>query len=61
MKGIHRGKKGVMPLAAERSIKDVVTDFLASAPELEALAAYRLPDSLQQWAHDLLEKIAWAS
>jgi hypothetical protein len=47
-----------MSLAPERSftIKDVVTDFLASAPPLEALADYRLPEALQQRAHDLLEK-----
>ncbi len=36
-----------MPLAPERSIKDVVTDFLSAAPTLLEIAAYRLPDDLQ--------------
>lgn len=45
-----------MPLAPEKTIKDVVTDFLASAPALEEIAAYRLPDELQIRAHDLLDK-----
>lgn len=45
-----------MTLAPEKTLKDVVTDFLASAPSLEEIAAYRLPDSLQIWAHDLLDK-----
>ncbi len=36
--------------------QDVVTDFLASAPSLEEIAAYRLPDPLQARAHLLLEK-----
>jgi len=40
----------------ERTITDVVTDFLGSAPTLEDIATYRLPDDLQQRAHDLLEK-----
>lgn len=39
-----------------RTIKDVVTDFLGSAPTLEEIAAYRLPDELQERAHDLLDK-----
>lgn len=38
------------------TIKDVVTDFLGSAPTLEQIAAYRLSDVLQERAHDLLEK-----
>ncbi len=38
------------------NIADVVTDFLSSAPTLEEIAAYRLPEHLQQRAHDLLEK-----
>ncbi len=45
-----------MPVAPEQTIKDVVTDFLASAPALEEIAAYRLPDELQERAHKLLEK-----
>jgi hypothetical protein len=45
-----------MPLAPEKTIKEVVTDFLGSAPTLAEIAAYRIPDELQQRAHDLLEK-----
>lgn len=40
----------------EKSIADVVTDFLGAAPTLEEIAAYRLPDDLQARAHRLLEK-----
>jgi hypothetical protein len=40
----------------EKTVKEVVTDFLGSAPSLEELAAYRLPDELQERAHQLLEK-----
>jgi len=39
-----------------RTLTDVVTDFLSSAPSLEGIAAYRLPDDLQRRAHELLEK-----
>ncbi len=39
-----------------RTIKDVVTDFLGSAPTLEEIAAYRLPADLQDRAHQLLDK-----
>lgn len=39
-----------------RTIADVVTDFLSSAPTLQEIAGYRLPDDLQQRAHDLLNK-----
>ena len=42
--------------APERTISDVVTDFLGSAPTLEEIAVYRLPDDLQQRAHELLDK-----
>ena len=42
--------------APTKTIKDVVTDFLGSAPNLDALANYRLPDDLQEHAHQLLEK-----
>jgi hypothetical protein len=45
-----------MALAPEITIKDVVTDFLGSAPSLEEIAAYRLPDELQVRAHGLLDK-----
>lgn len=45
-----------MALAPERTVSDVITDFLSSTPTLEAIASYRLPDDLQQRAHELLEK-----
>ena len=45
-----------MMFTPEKTIKDVVTDFLGAAPTLEEIAAYRLPDELQARAHDLLEK-----
>ena len=45
-----------MSLAAEKTIKDVVTDFLGSAPTLAEIAAYRLPVELQARAHELLDK-----
>lgn len=45
-----------MAFAPEKTIKDVVTDFLGSAPTLEEIAAYRLPEALQARAHELLEK-----
>ena len=45
-----------MALAPDRTIAEVVTDFLSDAPNLEEIAAYRLPDDLQQRAHELLDK-----
>lgn len=45
----------VIPTPA-KTVKDVVTDFLASAPSLQALADYRLPEDLQAYAHSLLDK-----
>lgn len=45
-----------MALAPEKTISDVLTDFLGSAPTLEEIAAYRLPDELQERAHTLLGK-----
>lgn len=45
-----------MSFAPEKTIKDIVTDFLASAPTLEEIADYRLPNELQTRAHTLLEK-----
>jgi hypothetical protein len=42
--------------ATTRTLKDVVTDFLASAPRLEEIIAYRLPADLQSRAHLLLSK-----
>jgi hypothetical protein len=45
-----------MSIAPEKTVKDVVTDFLSSAPTLNEIAAYRLPEELQERAHELLEK-----
>jgi hypothetical protein len=45
-----------MAIAPDKTVSDVMTDFLSSAPALEEIAAYRLPDELQQRAHDLLDK-----
>lgn len=45
-----------MTLAPEKTVTDVVTDFLASAPSVDEIIAYRLPDSFQERAHFLLEK-----
>jgi hypothetical protein len=45
----------VIPTPA-KTVKDVVTDFLGSAPSLQALADYRLPDDLQEYAHSLADK-----
>lgn len=45
-----------MPFAPEKTVTDVVTDFLGSAPSLQEIAIYRLPDELQAYAHKLLEK-----
>lgn len=42
--------------APPKTVTDVVTDFLASAPSLEEIAAYRLPSDLQSRARDLLDK-----
>ncbi|MDX2141491.1 MAG: hypothetical protein SF123_25620 [Chloroflexota bacterium] len=42
--------------APPKSIKDIVTDFLSSAPTLDEIASYRLPDDLQDRAHQLLDK-----
>jgi len=45
-----------MTIAPDRTVKDEVTDFLASAPSTEQILAYRLPDALQQRAQYLLDK-----
>ncbi len=42
--------------APAKSLMDVVTDFIASAPSLQAIADYCLPSDLQERAHDLLDK-----
>lgn len=45
-----------MNIIPNPTLSDIVTDFLASAPSLEELAAYRLPDAQQARAHELLDK-----
>lgn len=45
-----------MELVPAKTLADVVTDFLGSAPTLEEIAAYRLPDDLQARAQALLDK-----
>ena len=45
-----------MALTPENTIKGVVTDFLGATPTLAELTAYRLPEALQNRAHELLEK-----
>jgi hypothetical protein len=39
-----------------QNIKELVTDFLGSAPSLEEIANYRLPSGLQERAVALLDK-----
>lgn len=45
-----------MSIAPEKTALDEITDFLGSAPTLEQIIAYRLPDELQSRAHNLLDK-----
>jgi hypothetical protein len=42
--------------APEKTVFDVLTDFLASEPSAEAILNFRLPDELQERAHALLER-----
>ncbi|MBZ0297538.1 MAG: hypothetical protein K8L99_33590 [Anaerolineae bacterium] len=44
-----------MQNAPSKTVFDVVTDFLATNPTPEEIIAYRLPDDLQERAHELLE------
>lgn len=44
-----------MAVAPEKTVTDIVTDFLGSGPTLVEIAAYRLPEDLQRRAHDLLD------
>lgn len=45
-----------MSVPVEATAKEVITDFLASGPTVEEIAAFRLPDSLQEHANFLLER-----
>jgi hypothetical protein len=42
--------------APVRSVFGEITDFLATNPTPEEIIAYRLPDDLQERAHELLDK-----
>jgi hypothetical protein len=46
----------MMAVAPEKTATDVITDFLASAPSMDEIIAYRLPDHLQERSHFLLER-----
>ena len=45
-----------MQNAPTKSIFNEITDFLATNPTPQAIIDYRLPDYLQQRAHELLDK-----
>jgi len=45
-----------MSVVPEKTVTDIVTDFLGSGPSLAEIAAYRLPEDLQRRAHDLLDE-----
>jgi hypothetical protein len=45
----------MMQNAPVRTIFGEITDFLATSPTPEEIIAYRLPDDLQNRAHQLLE------
>ena len=38
------------------TVFSIITDFLASNPSAEEIINYRLPDELQERAHELLER-----
>ena len=39
-----------------KTIQEVVSDFLGSAPSLEEIIAFRLPEEITAYAHRLLEE-----
>src|SRR5687767_9388127 len=45
-----------MSLVPDKLYKEVVTDFLGSAPSLKEIAAYRIPDELRLRANQLVDK-----
>jgi hypothetical protein len=45
-----------MALNIQQSILSELADFIVSQPTLEAIIEYSLPESLEQRAHELLEK-----
>ena len=38
------------------TVSVVMSEFLGSAPSLQEIIAFRLPDTLEQWALDLLTR-----
>jgi hypothetical protein len=44
-----------MALAAEKNILDEITDFLITRPTPEAIISFRLPEPLEQRAHELMQ------
>jgi hypothetical protein len=44
-----------MTISQAPTITDVISDFLASAPSLEDIIAFRLPEAVEQRALELLE------
>jgi len=45
-----------MELNIQQSIFSEIADFLVSQPSLEEIVAYRVPDSVQNYLDNLLEK-----
>ncbi len=45
-----------MNLTPEVTVSDVITDFLGSAPSLQEIVSYRLPEEFQARSHALLDK-----
>jgi hypothetical protein len=45
-----------MALNIQQSVLSELADFIVSQPTLEAIITYSLPESLEQRAHELLEK-----
>jgi hypothetical protein len=44
-----------MAVATPGILVDVITDFLATIPSSEQIVSFRLPEHLEQRAHELLE------
>jgi hypothetical protein len=52
----HEVKKDAAMLPeSTKTVFELITDFLASEPSPEAIIAYRLPQSLEERAHALLD------
>lgn len=44
-----------MAIATPGTLVDILTDFLAANPSSEEIVAFRLPEHIEQRAHELLE------